>query len=404
MTQDGGVGVSRATVRRDRATWLTYVQVGLFGYFLYAFGPSIALLRDDQGTSRAVASLHGTAMALGAVVTGFAAPYVVHRIGRGHMLRLGSLLLATGLAIYVATTWLPVTLLGALVASAAGTLCLVGANAFIPDHQGDAAPQSMSEMHGLGALVGLLGPIAVGVGVWIGWGWRPALVAGGVAFVVLELVRGRDVEPFDGPHGRPGTGTVKAPNTPLSRTFWVSFVVFACAAGTEFSLTFWGSDLLRERAGLGDAAAAAAIGTIVGGLAVGRLVGSRVVAQVDPERVLVGTFALTLVGFAIAWLSSTAVPMLVGLAVTGLGLGLQSPLGIGRMVRAAGAQVDRGSGLASVAAGAASGVAPFLLGAMADRIGVHSAFLIVPAMMLLAIALMRVAPVPLSSDAPPVAL
>ena len=404
MTQDGGVGVSRATVRRDRATWLTYVQVGLFGYFLYAFGPSIALLRDDQGTSRAVASLHGTAMALGAVVTGFAAPYVVHRIGRGHMLRLGSLLLATGLAIYVATTWLPVTLLGALVASAAGTLCLVGANAFIPDHQGDAAPQSMSEMHGLGALVGLLGPIAVGVGVWIGWGWRPALVAGGVAFVVLELVRGRDVEPFDGPHGRPETGTVKAPNTPLSRTFWVSFVVFACAAGTEFSLTFWGSDLLRERAGLGDAAAAAAIGTIVGGLAVGRLVGSRVVAQVDPERVLVGTFALTLVGFAIAWLSSTAVPMLVGLAVTGLGLGLQSPLGIGRMVRAAGAQVDRGSGLASVAAGAASGVAPFLLGAMADRIGVHSAFLIVPAMMLLAIALMRVAPVPHGSDAPPVAL
>ena len=404
MTQDGGVGVSRATVRRDRATWLTYVQVGLFGYFLYAFGPSIALLRDDQGTSRAVASLHGTAMALGAVVTGFAAPYVVHRIGRGHMLRLGSLLLATGLAIYVATTWLPVTLLGALVASAAGTLCLVGANAFIPDHQGDAAPQSMSEMHGLGALVGLLGPIAVGVGVWIGWGWRPALVAGGVAFVVLELARGRDVEPFDGPHGRPETGTVKAPNTPLSRTFWVSFVVFACAAGTEFSLTFWGSDLLRERAGLGDAAAAAAIGTIVGGLAVGRLVGSRVVAQVDPERVLVGTFALTLVGFAIAWLSSTAVPMLVGLAVTGLGLGLQSPLGIGRMVRAAGAQVDRGSGLASVAAGAASGVAPFVLGAMADRIGVHSAFLIVPAMMLLAIALMRVAPVPLSSDAPPVAL
>jgi len=394
VTSGGGVGVSRATVRRDRATWLVYLQVGLFGYFLYAFGPSIALLRDEQGTSRAVASLHGTAMALGAVLVGFAAPHVVHRIGRGLLLRLGSLLLAAGLVVYVATSFLPLTLVGAFVASAAGTFCLVGANAFVPDHQGDAAPQSMSEMHGLGALIGLLGPIAVGVGVWIGWGWRPALVAGAAGFIVLELVRGRDVEPFDGPHGRPDAGADKAPSTPLSRTFWVSFVVFACAAGTEFSLTFWGSDLLRERAGLGDAAAAAAIGTVVGGMAVGRLVGSRVVARVDPEVVLAGTFGLTIVGFALAWLSSSAVPMVLGLAVTGLGLGLQSPLGIGRMVRAAGEQVDRGSGLASVAAGGASGAAPFVLGALADHIGVHTAFLIVPAMMLLAITLMRLAPVP----------
>jgi fucose permease len=85
--------------------------------------------------------------------------------------------------------------------------------------------------------------------------------------------------------------------------------------------------------------------------------------------------------------------MVVGLAVTGLGLGLQSPLGIGRMVRAAEEQVDRGSGLASVAAGGASGAAPFVLGALADHIGVHTAFLIVPAMMLLAITLMSLAPV-----------
>ena len=393
MTKDGGIGVSRPTVQRDRTTWLAYVQVGLFGYFLYAFGPSIALLREDQGTSRAVASLHGTAMALGAVLVGFAAPWVVHRLGRGRMLRLGSFLLATGVVLYVATRSLSLTLVGAFVASVGGTFCLVGANAFIPDHQGDAAPQAMSEMHGLGALMGLLGPIAVGVGVWIGWGWRPALVTGAVAFVVLEIVRGSHLEEFDGPHGRPGAGTERAPNRPLTRTFWFSFVVFACAAGTEFSLTFWGSDLLRDRAGLGDAAAAAAIGTIIGGLAVGRLVGSRVVARMDPEAVLAGSFGLTIVAFAVAWVSTSAIIMLCAFAVTGLGLGLQSPLGINRSVRAAGDQVDRGSGLASVAAGAASGIAPFVLGTLADHIGVHTAFLIVPTLMALAIVLMRLSPV-----------
>lgn len=49
MTEDGGLVMARPTVLRDRSTWLTYVQVGLFGYFLYAFGPTIALLRDETG-------------------------------------------------------------------------------------------------------------------------------------------------------------------------------------------------------------------------------------------------------------------------------------------------------------------------------------------------------------------
>ncbi len=79
------------------------------------------------------------------------------------MLRGGSLLLAAGLLVYVGGQSLPVTLLGAFVASAGGTFCLVGVNAFLPDHHGVAAPQAMSEAHGLGAVMGLLGPLAVGL-------------------------------------------------------------------------------------------------------------------------------------------------------------------------------------------------------------------------------------------------
>ena len=67
---------------RDRATWLSYVQMGLFGYFLYAFGPSIALLRDDHGYTRTVASLHGTAMAVGSITVGLLGAGVVRRRAR----------------------------------------------------------------------------------------------------------------------------------------------------------------------------------------------------------------------------------------------------------------------------------------------------------------------------------
>ena len=397
MTSIATSGVAPRSLRRDRTTWLAYVQWGLFGYFLYAFEPSVALLRDDQGTSRAVASLHGTAMAIGTIVCGLMAPVVVHRMGRGRMLRLGSVLVAVGLTTYVTTTALPLTLAGALIAGAGGTFCPVGVNAFIPDHHGPAAPQAMSEAHGLGATMGLLGPLAVGAGVWVGWGWRPALLVGAAAFLMLEIARGRHLEEFDGPHGRPQRAATSAPSAPLPRLFWLAFVVFACIAGTEFSLLFWGSDLLRERTGLGSAAAAASLGTIIGGLAVGRVVGSRIVARFDPELVLTSTFALTIVGIGVAWVATSAVVMIVGLAITGLGMGLQSPLGIGRVVRAASPQVDRGSGMASVAAGVASGVAPFGLGALADHVGVHMAFLILPGLMVIAIVLMRVAPVPLEA-------
>jgi len=111
--------------------------------------------------------------------------------------------------------------------------------------------------------------------------------------------------------------------------------------------------------------------------------------------VLMGTMGLTIVGFTVAWLSSSAVPMLVGFTITGVGLGLQSPLGIGRAVIAAGGQADRGAGLTSVTIGLASGIAPFALAAVADHVGVHTAFLIVPVLMALGILLVRAEQVPL---------
>jgi fucose permease len=168
-------------------------------------------------------------------------------------------------------------------------------------------------------------------------------------------------------------------------------------AGTEFCLTLWGSDLLRDRAGLGSAAAAAALVTIVGGMAVGRVGGAPLVSRHDPDHVLVATMGLTVVGFSLAWFSAAPVPMLLGFAVTGLGLGLQSPLAIGRAVIAADGQADRGAGLTSVAAGLASGIAPFVLAAVADHVGVRIAFLIVPALMAVGILLVRSAPVSAAS-------
>ena len=399
MTERPTRAASRPSVVRDRATWLSYVQMGLFGYFLYAFGPSIALLRDDHGYTRTVASLHGTAMAVGSITMGLLGVTVVRRIGRGPMLRLGSVTLSAGLLVYTGFSPLALTLLGVFVASMGGTMIMVGINAFLPDRHGAAGPRAMSEAHAFGATMGLLGPLAVGAGVALGWGWRPGLLVTILGLLVLEIVRGRRTEEFDSAHGHPDDEPGHAPRGPLPRLFWFALLVLATCAGTEFSLTLWGSDLLRDRAGLGGAAAAAALVTIVGGLAVGRVAGAPLVSRFDPDVVLMSTLALTIVGFTVAWLSSSAVPMLVGFTITGMGLGLQSPLAIGRAVIAAAGQADRGAGLTSVTIGIASGLAPFALAAVADHVGVHTAFLIVPVLMALGIVLVRLEQVPLPPPA-----
>src|SRR5688500_18165603 len=67
---------------RTPLTWLTYVQLGLYCHYLYAFGPVVALLRDEQGVSNTLASLHTTTMAVGAIGGWALFPLLAKRFGR----------------------------------------------------------------------------------------------------------------------------------------------------------------------------------------------------------------------------------------------------------------------------------------------------------------------------------
>ncbi|MEZ5115930.1 MAG: hypothetical protein R2737_06650 [Candidatus Nanopelagicales bacterium] len=381
--------------QRDRPTWISYAQLAAYGWFLYAFGPSLVLLRDEQGTSRAVSSLHGTMLAVGAVAAGLLVARLVAWIGRGAVLRVGTLALVAGMLGYTAGGGLPVTLGSMLVAGVGASLLLAAVNAFIAEHQGRAAPVSLSEGNAGAAFFGLMGPLVVGVGVaFATWGWRIGLWVAALAFLVIEVVRGRDLRVFDGTSGHPEGEPGHDPGGRMPALFWWSWLTLVLLIGVEFCLTLWGSDLLRSRGGLGPAASAAALAAIVGGMAIGRFAGSRVLERADPERLLAGAILLAGAGFALTWVVPAAVPMVAGLFVAGLGVGLHFPLGITRAIRASGGRSDRASGLGSVGAGIATGGAPFVLGALADGVGVHLAFLVVPALLAGALVLLLARPVP----------
>jgi fucose permease len=167
-----------------------------------------------------------------------------------------------------------------------------------------------------------------------------------------------------------------------------------CFLATEFSLTFWGADLLRERCNFGPAAAASSLAAVTGGMLIGRIFGSRLALRFNTESILKGSIVLALLGFALAWGFTLWPVVILGMLVTGIGIGVHWPLGVARAVRASGGLTDHAAAAASVAGSIAIAIAPFGLGALSDAIGFHEAFLLVPAFLVLALVILVVRPVP----------
>ena len=100
---------------------------------------------------------------------------------------------------------------------------------------------------------------------------------------------------------------------------------------------------------------------------------------------MVRSLLLAAAGWLVFWSSAVLWLSLLGLLVLGLGLSVQFPLAISRVIAASEGRPDTATGLASIGAGLAIGTAPFLLGFLADAGGTYRAFLLVPVLLGLAL-------------------
>ena len=369
MTDDG---VLHPVVRpiRDRTTLLAYAQLGLLGWFVYAFGASLTLLRDDEGLSRTAAALLSISLAAGGTLGSFLAASIVRRWGRGAMLRAGALAIATGTLLYISDgpLWLVAT--GPFIGSLGASFCAVGVSAYLEARQGAAADASLAEANLVASSASLIGILAVGVAATTILGWRLGLLLLVVVAIALEVLRGRTVEAFN--VGTDMESRADAPRLPT--LVWWAVLTLILLTSVEITLLQWGPDLLRERGGLEAGSASATIAAIVVGMIIGRLVGSRLVERVSSELVFGGSIIFAAAAFVYTWLVTGAVPLIFGLVLIGVGIGMHFPLGIGRAMRASAGQPDRAAGWTSAGIGIMSGVAPFALAALADSWGVHKAF------------------------------
>ena len=406
-------------LQRDRFTLTLDGVFVTWGWLLYSFNPSVPLLAAELRVSNAQAGLHGTAMAIGAVLAAAVTPWAVLRVGRRAALVGACVLLAAGIGLLVSGRTLPVTLTGMVVVALGGNVAISAAQAGLVLHHGRTASAAVTEANGVGSGVGLLGPLAVGACVAAGWGWRPAVAVTAVlalaTAVAVRLLRtegalgrpgargragaraGGDVsraDPLDpvargGPAdaavpgaGPTATGAQDAGRAPgaaravrASRWFLVTVVA---ALALENATTYWATDLVRDRTGAGAGIATATTAGLVAGMTLIRFVVGPLSLRVSPARLLAASFAVAVAGWAVLWTATTAPVALAGLFLAGLGYGAQYPLGIALLLGASGGATDAAQARATVGGGVAIGLAPFLLGALADAVGSHTAFLVVP--------------------------
>lgn len=374
----------------DRPTLISYASMSAWSWFVYAFGASLALLRDDQNTSTTVGGLHGTALAIGGVIGAAIAPSLSNRIGRGNLMRIASLGAAISILIYLLPGMQVLgTLAMAFIACFFGNLLVVGVNSFIGVHQGKATPSALTESTAVAALMGLLGPLAVGFATTTIFGWRGGVAVAVVAFFVIEIVRGKRTSEY----GVAGQAATRKSHGKLPGSTYWAVMAGTCYMGTEFCMSLWGADLLREQAGMSPGAAAAGLAALTGGIFVGRAFGSKLAQRLPSETLLRASLLVSLVTFMITWLTSSPAVVLSFLFLTGVSFSLIWPLSMARILRTAPGLTDRAAGTTLAFATGAIAVAPFVLGALASSVSVHTAFIVVPILLIVQTILVFAKPV-----------
>ncbi|MFJ8690526.1 MFS transporter [Micromonospora wenchangensis] len=366
---------------RDGITWCLYLNLSVFGYVLYGFGPSISLLARDLSLSDTAVSLHAVALAVGAVVAGLTAAALVDRLGRSVTQTSSLVALGCGVVGYCAGDTFAMTLTSAVLIGYAGNLIVNTTSAGLSVHHGRAAAARISEANGISAGVGMVAPVALGAAATLGWGWRAGLLLA-MPMLVTAIVVSRRLRLPASPRALANSGPYR-----LGGPFWIAWLIFVACALVEMCMVFWASEQLRRHAGMEQGVATMAISLMLGGIVVGRVVGAVLVRHRKLENVLVASIAVHLAGFALFWLSTTPAVAVAGLVICGLGMALQIPLAMTRAMNLSEGRSDVAMARLGVGTGVATAVGPFLLSVLGDVVGIHLAFLLVPILLVWAIML-----------------
>lgn len=361
------------TFVRDRVTWLAYLLLAFYGYFLNIFGPITPFLKNELDLSYTVSSLHFSAFALGIIGAGLTGHRVIQKLGRWNALWIGAFGISLG-ALFLIAGRSPVLTIGAsFVMGLVGSLILAVVPSILSDQHGDRRAVALSEANVISSLVSAAAPVLVGWFEQSVLGWRTALLLAGLVALVMRFGFGGIALPSPQTRGGPNPTARRR----LPTLYWIYWVALVVAVSVEFCMIFWSADYLEVGLGMLKADAAQAVSLFLVGMIVGRLAGSRLVQRFRTHDVVTGAVLIAAAGFFIYWTAAAPPFGVIGLFVTGLGVSCLYPLILSLTIGSAGENTDRASALASLASGVAIFFLPLILGRLADETGIHAAYAII---------------------------
>jgi MFS family permease len=156
---------------------------------------------------------------------------------------------------------------------------------------------------------------------------------------------------------------------------WINLLL---SISVEFCMVFWVADALTAWHGASAGLAAALTGVFVAGMAVVRAGSQRLIGSRHPLRMTSPAVLVAGAGFAMFWISPGILLAAIGLVVMGMGVALLYPLSLARVVAAWPDRPDSAAARAALASGLAIGVSPLVLAGLADLVGLRTAYLLVP--------------------------
>ena len=357
-------------LHRDRLTWLAYLMLAFYGYFLNVLGPITPFLQDELRLSYTVSSLHFTAFAAGILLVGFGGHLVVQRLGRWRSLWIGAAGVSLNAYLLLLGRQPAITIAASFLMGLIGSLILTIVPAALSDRHGEGRAVALSEANVISSIVSTAAPLMVGWSArWLG-SWRLALAAMALAPILLFASLGKD----EAPAAASADAVPAQGRRSLPALFWINWLGLVLAISVEFCMIFWSANYLEGELGMPKAGAAQAVSLFLAAMILGRVAGSRLVGRFSPGRLVAVSDLLAIAGFLAFWRTGSAWAGMVGLFLTGLGVANLYPLILSQAMGAAGERAVQASARATLASGTAILALPLALGRLADVVGLRPAY------------------------------
>jgi len=355
---------------RDAPTVLCYAALAGYAFWLYAFGPALALLQAELHFSYTLVGVYSALWSAGAALVGASFAGLVRRLNRAALLWYSAAGAAVGAGLFATARTVALTLLGAAVLGFAGTIVLTCTQAILSDRHGERRDRALTEANVGAAGCAVLAPLLLGLLQGTPAGWRPVLALPALVLAGLYLRYRREPLPA-GPSGRTAPGRL-----PLS--CWLLAMMTAIGIAVEFCPIYFGAELLTAT-GLRTAQAATAMSGFYLGILAGRAGGVRLTRRIGRAVPLLwASLAVTAAGFVLFWLAASPVPAIAGLFLCGLGIANLYPLSLALTLDAGPGHGDTANARIQLLGGVLVIAALYLLGSLADHLGLHAAFIIEP--------------------------